>query len=179
LTGYGIDVIAVDTGDMIPVLLDDAKAARGGVVSLATGGNGAHADELIGFIEVSPLFTQADANARRTTDAVTVPVGNIIVGGAAGFLGLLPPPETSDIERLIAKPGILIPAATGKQRGTKDNEQCEANLGANHHKLIGKNARANSCSRVSRQDGWLARQDQDPANYPRPPCHCPAASRLL
>src|SRR5688572_22316983 len=65
-TGHFIYIIPVDGRNVIPVQLQNLKAAAGRVVAFATSGNHRYTHELITLVKIRLLLRPVDANAWRS-----------------------------------------------------------------------------------------------------------------
>ena len=75
----GIDVIAVSTGGVTDVFLEDRKMPDGRLQPFASGGELRHTDEQAVFIKISALLEEADFDGGPAANTIAIPVGNAVL----------------------------------------------------------------------------------------------------
>src|SRR5260370_42523745 len=74
----GIDVIAVSTGGVTDVFLEDRKMPDGRLQPFASGGELRHTDEQAVFIKISALLEEADFDGGPAAHTIAIPVGKAV-----------------------------------------------------------------------------------------------------
>src|SRR5262245_10216781 len=73
-----INVIPVEVGGMIMVLLHNLIVANWGIMAFASGGDLGNADQLIRFVEVRALLLEVNDDGGRAGNSVPIPIRNRI-----------------------------------------------------------------------------------------------------
>jgi len=92
--------IAVEVGDMVGILLNDAETACRRIIPLPTAGNRRHAHELPSLVKIGFLTPEIDTNRWGTTHAITVPVAGLLNLASLGLLRYHPAIRTQILCRV-------------------------------------------------------------------------------
>jgi hypothetical protein len=83
----GVHIVAVESGEMIPILLNDAKTSRRRSISLASARNWGLADNLSGLVEKCFLSAEIDSDRWSAGHFISAPKSSFLGLGSLRLLG--------------------------------------------------------------------------------------------